>query len=181
MLSIIFDQNEGDLKLIAGETILVIEKNEHGWWNGIIQRENIAHKGYFPKNYVRPKSSPNSAPKPPPRPSADSVEKLSSDLQETQIEQPYQNNRKSIKQGPSFSLKTLAAFDELMDFGVAVELEANPNASAHSSTHAYITNGSRVELKVSALLWDGASSVIQEFASGPLSFTVGCGQVTKGK
>eukprot|EP01034_Spumella_vulgaris_P024099 gene24099-30402_t len=66
-----------------------------------------------------------------------------------------------------------------MDFGVAVELEL-PTGNSASATGAYISNGMRVDVKIQALLWDGASSVIEEFATGPLSFTVGCGQVTKG-
>lgn len=170
-------ENEGDLRLIAGETINVIEKNDHGWWNGIIVRNGVNHQGFFPKNYVRVKSA-QSAPKPPPRPSADSgndADQLARD-----VERIHMENRKSVlRQGPSFSLKTLAAFDELTEFGVCVELDsASFSEKAASST--YLTNGMRVEMKCSALLWDGASNVIQEFASGPLSFTIGSGQVTKG-
>jgi hypothetical protein len=143
-----------------------VEKNEHGWWNGIIQRDNVPHKGYFPKNYVRPKSIV-SAPRPPPRPSLNdsAVEKLEEDLAKTNMSAQYNSRKSLLKQGPSFSLKTLSAFDELMDFGVAVELEL-PVGTTSTSTGAYISNGMRVDIKIQALLWDGASSVIEEFASG---------------
>lgn len=149
------------------------EQNEHGWWNGIIERDGVTTSGYFPKNYVRVKSTTISLPKPPPRP----LPKINEDNAGSEVPTEnfeklnmQYNSRKSVtKQGPSFSLKTLAAFDELMDFGVAVELELG-NSSSPSPTGAYITNGMRVEMKVSALLWDGASSVIEEFSQGKTLF-----------
>jgi hypothetical protein len=93
------------------------------------------------------------------------VEKLEEDLAKTNMASQYNSRKSLLKQGPSFSLKTLAAFDELMDFGVAVELEL-PTGNSASATGAYISNGMRVDVKIQALLWDGASSVIEEFATG---------------
>ena len=73
---VLFDyagENEGDLELVFGETITVLKQEEHGWWLGAKADEAgiaLGSKGYFPKNYVKPKP-----PQLPPRPAG-----LGSDL-----------------------------------------------------------------------------------------------------
>ena len=46
----------------------IVEKNEHGWWFGTIERGGDLVHGYFPKNYVKEKPRVRDAPRPPPRP-----------------------------------------------------------------------------------------------------------------
>lgn len=40
----------GDLSFVAGETIQVLEKDESGWWTGVID----SRRGIFPSNYTTP-------------------------------------------------------------------------------------------------------------------------------
>ncbi|RYG67664.1 hypothetical protein EON64_06960 [archaeon] len=61
------NQNPEDLRLFAGETLIVLEKHDHGWWLGSVDRTGEVHKGYFPKNYVKERPKQNPAPAPPPR------------------------------------------------------------------------------------------------------------------
>jgi len=78
--------------------------------------------------------------------------------------------------GPSFSLKTCQAFDDLMDLGFAVELEDVSKAVAGD----LIPKGFHVELSCVAKIWDGASTVTKEFATGTVAFDVGKNQVVSG-
>ena len=137
-------QNPEDLQLVAGETITVLEQNPHGWWLGIAHRgggdgsPTQIQKGYFPKNYVRAKNLP---PPPPPRPA-----NMSSGQSSTEVEiQPAgtENNRISRKLNTnfisssqteskkhSFSLKSLKAFDDLMENGISIEIEHRESEAA---------------------------------------------------
>lgn len=78
-------------------------------------------KGYFPKNYVKECPKVNLAPAPPPRPTSLANRALpptSPDLPEIAGEV----SKLSISRGPTFSLRTLPAFDSLTNRGFAVEL-----------------------------------------------------------
>ena len=81
----------------------------------------------------------------------------------------------NITQGREFSISSLAAFDELMDDGIAIEY---PNNDV--PTGALIQTGYKVELEVIAMAWDGASTSTSIFANGKLSFVVGQEQVARG-
>lgn len=78
--------------------------------------------------------------------------------------------------GPSFSLKTCQAFDDLMDLGYAVELEDASSVPAGD----FVPKGYHVELNCVAKIWDGASTVTKEFANGTVAFVVGKNQVVSG-
>lgn len=45
-----FRGEEGELNFRTGDVIQVIEKNDSGWWTGIVRNQ----KGFFPSNYTRP-------------------------------------------------------------------------------------------------------------------------------
>ncbi len=81
----------------------------------------------------------------------------------------------SITQGREFSITSLAAFDELMDYGIAIEY---PNNDV--PTGSLIQTGYKVELDIIAMAWDGASTSTSVFANGKLSFVVGQDQVARG-
>lgn len=81
----------------------------------------------------------------------------------------------NITQGREFSITSLAAFDELMDYGIAIEY---PDSDA--PTGALIQTGYKVEVDVIAMAWDGASTSTSVFADGKLSFVVGQEQVARG-
>ena len=81
----------------------------------------------------------------------------------------------SVTQGREFSITSLAAFDELMDTGVAIEYPNN-----ESPTGALIQAGYKVELDIVAMTWDGASTSTNVFANGKLAFIVGQDQVARG-
>jgi hypothetical protein len=161
-------QNPQDLRLYQGDIVTVTEKTEHGWWLGSADRDGTIHKGYFPKNYVRAKTS---APAPPPRPSGltkkiDDVDALATAVKATRV---------SGRQANTFSIRSLAAFDQLIELGVAVEVTNSSNPSTST-----ITNGMRVELDCTAMIWDGASTGTIDFSKGRIGFIVGAGQVTLG-
>lgn len=81
----------------------------------------------------------------------------------------------SITHGREFSITSLAAFDELMDNGIAVEY-----LNGEAPTGALIQSGYKVELDIVAMTWDGASTSTNIFAREKLSFIVGQDQVTRG-
>lgn len=156
--------------LFAGEDVQVLESNEHGWWLGVIERDGNLLRGYFPKNYVKEKPRVvNNAPKPPPRPvslakgGAD-VNDLASAMEQTSLE----TQRKSTR-GPSFSLRSLTAFDDLMSKGYSVEIANDPNVSKGLVGAV----GQLVTMQCTASIWDGASTETKEFASGILRFAIG--------
>lgn len=166
-------QNADDLRLFAGETLEVLQKNDHGWWYGVANRSGTLHKGYFPKNYVKPVVIVPDAPKPPPRPARnmeppapEPVTKLAEAVATKVV----------LERGPSFSLKTCTAFDDLMELGYAVEVDDAGKAAKGE----LIQKGKRVELHCNAKIWDGASTVTKVFADGAVSFVIGDNQVTAG-
>eukprot|EP01035_Chromulina_nebulosa_P025315 gene25315-33045_t len=143
---VLFDwtpENPEDLQLVAGETITVIEQNSHGWWLGISTRGGgegspaQIRKGYFPKNYVRAKNIP---PPLPPRP-ANMISGQSSMAGSTQPTVAESNrvskrlntnfiNAQADSKKHSFSLKSLKAFDDLMENGISIEIEHRESESS---------------------------------------------------
>ena len=114
------------------------------------------------------------APKPPPRPSRP-ADLPTPDPAPTKLMETV--SKMSLEpRGPSFSLKTCQAFDDLMDLGYAVELEDGSAAAAGD----FIAKGFHVELNCVAKIWDGASTVTKEFANGTVAFVVGKNQVVSG-
>lgn len=112
--------------------MIVLEKNAHGWWLGAAVREEGLQRGYFPKNYVRAKNSP---PIPPPRPMPAlpiDEQPKASDVMENRISKRLntnfisQKNAEASKQ-QTFSLKSLKAFDDLMENGISIEIEYREN------------------------------------------------------
>jgi hypothetical protein len=167
-------QNPDDLRLFAGETLEVMQKNDHGWWFGVANRSGSVHKGYFPKNYVKPVDVAPAVPKPPPRPTK-SLEPPAPEHQEvTNLAQSVE--KASIQRGPSFSLKSCAAFDDLMELGYALELD--PSSAGISGEP--LSRGAPVEMRCRAEIWDGASTLTKEFANGTVNFVTGLSQVTAG-
>lgn len=172
-------ESNDDLRLVAGATVTVIEKNEHGWWLGIIVSDVGVHKGYFPKNYVKAKKSKEpDAPKPPPRPSSTTttspppVEKSGSTSPKRALAR--RASASGDRDRGTFCLESLAAFDELNERGYAVELEGE------EKTGTQVEKGMRVNLTCCAMVWDGSSCTKKEFAKGDISFVVGSNQVTAG-
>ena len=166
-------QNPDDLRLFAGEILEVMQKNDHGWWYGIANRNGTLHKGYFPKNYVKPVVISN-IPKPPPRPSKTLEPPVSEQKNVTKLTE--QVSKMTVSRGPSFSLKSCSAFDDLMEFGYAVEIIEDSN----KGNDKVIGKGARVELKCRAEIWDGASTLTKEFANGNVNFVTGENQITSG-
>jgi hypothetical protein len=73
-----------------------------------------------------------------------------------------------------FSLNTIEAFDALVEAGVALEMRyAAPNNQA-------VTEGVRVKMQCSAMIWDGSNTEAHVFSEGILSFSIGKSQVTAG-
>lgn len=130
-------------------------------------RSGSLHKGYFPKNYVKPIVIVPDAPKPPPRPARSMEPPVETKLVENVAKMSVEHR------GPSFSLKTCHAFDDLMELGYAVELEDISKSVAGD----LIERGFHVELNCVAKIWDGASTVTKEFATGTMAFVVGKNQV----
>lgn len=174
------------MSLYAGETIEILEKNEHGWWLGIAQRNGHVYRGYFPKNYVKEKV--RAAPAPPPRPQDMKRESDVAEVTEgvkTVSVSPTHNSgsaaasttspisRATSVRRAAFSLRSLAAFDELTDRGYAVEIAAPAGANAAQMGTQRAAPGDRVELQVVGLIWDGASTDTREFGRGTLRFTLG--------
>ncbi len=74
-----------------------------------------------------------------------------------------------------FSMQTCEAFDALVDSGVAVEMKSDASVSGQK-----VQENNRVEMTLSAMIWDGSSSQTQLFSEGTLKFTLGKSQVTAG-
>jgi hypothetical protein len=71
-------------------------------------------------------------------------------------------------------MNTIEGFDALVDHGVAVEMR-------HSApSNEIVSEGSRVKLQCSAMIWDGSTTETQVFSEGFLTFTLGKSQVTAG-
>jgi hypothetical protein len=168
------------LRLYAGETLEVLQKNDHGWWYGMANRGGNLHKGYFPKNYVRAIDVAPNVPKPPPRPSR-SMEPVTPPVSEVTKLADDVSTKLNVERGPSFSLKSLTAFDDLMERGFAVEVtDSPPGSGGKDGGMAFIDKGMRVELTCCAKIWDGASTATKEFANGTVNFVTGESQVTVG-
>jgi hypothetical protein len=188
-LLILFTQKEEDLQLFAGDYVEVVEKHEHGWWLGMINREGEIFKGYFPKNYIKEKPRVRNAPKPPPRPislpkheggsskqSADALNKVTTDMGDMRVMEHPSADSVRVNRGPTFSLKSLPAFDDLMSKGYAVEIkekEKNSSSSSPVGRGASAGAGSLVEMSVHAMTWDGASTFTKTFANSKIKFIVG--------
>ena len=116
-------------------------------------------KGYFPRNYVRPK-----------------LISEQSEIEKT-AESRYSSALNYLKQEiyrRQFSMESCDAFDNLVDSGFAVEIKN----SASGTTN--ITENSRVDIKYTAMIWDGSNTQTQVFSEGNLKFTVGKNQVCNG-
>lgn len=173
-------ENEDDVSLYAGEIILVKEKHDHGWWYGVIERDGMLQKGHFPKNYVKARvNAPPPRPPPPQRPLStkeyanDGISNLSNRLGRMLVNDP-------IKDGQSFCLRSLTAFDELSEYGVTLEIENFDDKKAVSDAVNTISTGMRVESECVGMIWDGSAVITREFSKGTLCFTVGKSQVTEG-
>lgn len=120
-------QNPEDLRIFAGEQIIILEKHDHGWWLGSIDRQGEVIKGYFPKNYVKERAPTVTAPKPPPRPTSmpHDVAKLTNDLSAMATAAAVPDKGPAPEAGRVFSIKSLSAFDDLMAKGYAVECAEN--------------------------------------------------------
>jgi FKBP-type peptidyl-prolyl cis-trans isomerase len=192
---VLFDwsaESEQDLTLFAGEIIEIVERNDHGWWLGIVQRHGNVFRGYFPKNYVKEKPRANPAPAPPPRPqdlkkveiqSADEFVSLedsfakSATVSETATSPAAAAptiSRVVSQRRSAYSLRSLTAFDDLSEQGYAVEVTGGTARGAKAVV------GDRIEVQLTGQIWDGSSSDIREFGRGTLSFTAGRGQVVPG-
>lgn len=84
----------------------------------------------------------------------------------------------AIERGPSFSLKSCSAFDELIELGYAVEIDSTSKPTAADAEP--LSRGVRVTIHCKAEIWDGASTITKEFANGQVSFVTGENQVTPG-
>jgi hypothetical protein len=180
----------------------VIERHDHGWWLGQIFRDGVLFKGYFPKNYIREKPRPkNAAPKPPPRPisfkppppeqpmppssqnptqqqglkhSNEDTSKLSSEFGGMKIMEHQTTNSVRVNRGPTFSLRSLGAFDDLMSKGYAIEIKDKEKGTGGTGPRPITASaGSLVELNVNAMIWDGAATYTKTFAQGTIKFIVG--------
>jgi hypothetical protein len=178
-------QREEDLGLIAGEFIEVLEKNDHGWWLGLAIRDGNQAKGYFPRNYIKEKPRVRNAPRPPPRPASLSAkagtlgstpaagtsdtEKIVADMADMRVLEHPPSTSIKVNRGPSFSLRSLSAFDDLVNKGYAIEVKdkGKTNGGAVGSF------GSLVEIQCQAMIWDGASTFTKSFANGVVKFIVG--------
>ena len=94
----------------------------------------------------------------------------------------------------SFSLKSLSAFDDLMENGISIEIEHRESESYPDignfryislillwDQNVYLSViGLRVELDCTAMTWDGASTITNKFTSGRVGFIVGQDQITSG-
>jgi FKBP-type peptidyl-prolyl cis-trans isomerase len=173
--------------LFAGETIEILEKNEHGWWLGLAQRNGSLYRGYFPRNYVKEK--PRAAPAPPPRPAElkkTEVEEVTENVETLRVAEPptvaavtspHSGARVSSVRRAAFSLRSLTAFDDLSEKGYAVEF-SDRSGTVTSGNKPILTD--RVEIQIIGLIWDGASTDTREFGRGILKFTIGKSQVPRG-
>jgi hypothetical protein len=59
------------------------------------------------------------------------------------------------KEGQQFSLRSMQAFDELLDIGVALEIENFPGKKAAADCEPTVSPGSRVTVEYVAMIWDG--------------------------
>lgn len=129
-----------------------------------------------PKPPPRPVSlakTPDQPSTPPPGGSSSAVDQLSSGLQGSSLE----DSRKSTaKRGPTFSLKSLTAFDDLMNKGYAVEV--TPETASQRGLIAVA--GQLVEVQCVAMTWDGANTDTHDFCSGTVKFVVGKHEVVPG-
>jgi FKBP-type peptidyl-prolyl cis-trans isomerase FkpA len=159
----------------------------------MINREGEIFKGYFPKNYIKEKPRVRNAPKPPPRPislpkhegsgsskqSGDALTKVTTDMGDMRVMEHPGSSASSIRvnRGPSFSLKSLPAFDDLMSKGYAIEVKEKEKNSSSSTSPAgrgaSAAAGSLVEMSVHAMIWDGASTFTKTFANSKVKFIVG--------
>jgi FKBP-type peptidyl-prolyl cis-trans isomerase len=167
----------------------VLEKNEHGWWLGVVERGGTLVRGYFPKNYVKEKPRIRDAPLPPPRPvsmakepapstsssATAAVEQVSNGLQSVNLTEDA-SRKSSARRGPTFSLRSLNAFDDLMNKGYAVEVSAE---SANQRALIGVA-GQCVEMHCVAMTWDGANTDTHEFCSGVVKFVIGKRDVVPG-
>ena len=184
-------ENEDDLQIYRGDTVTVKEKNEHGWWFGFLQRDGKLYKGFFPKNYVKPKVKAVEPPRPPRRPPSNKPDTSTSKdidtggatesegiLKSTSISRLLVNQPQQEDQ--AFCLRSLKAYDELAEYGVALEINNYGNEMAIKD-ESTITNHSTVEIDCVASFWDGSKTVDTEFTRGVTSFTLGKDQqVPKG-
>lgn len=98
-------ENDDDLRLVAGETLTVLEQNEHGWWYGVrTKSDGTLRRGFFPKNYVkkRPVVEP---PKPPPRPVPSAMESRTLPQTPPQPQHKRQEEKQPQLHPPSASRK----------------------------------------------------------------------------
>lgn len=179
---IVYDWNatesEEDLELVSGSDIIVVEKYSHGWWFGrTVEVGKNGRQGFFPSNYVRAKMGPNPPPTPP-RPA--SFMQISEDIIAINEQLATLSNISydSVKGGCRFSMRSLDAFDDLMNIGVAIEFDSNSSNDNSSATP--ITSGTYVQFMCTAMTWNGSSAESFIFAESQLKFVVGRCHVSRG-
>eukprot|EP01039_Chlorochromonas_danica_P007789 gene7789-8600_t len=186
-------ENPEDLRLFAGETIVVLQTYDHGWWLGSVDREGEVMKGYFPRNYVKPlpRRVAPPAPRPPPRPLSLAatpldVGKVAASVAALSVREEKAAAEQEEGRARPFSIKSLPAFDHLMEKGFSVEIDgASPSGSGSGSAESEAgpvlpRRGQEVSVDCVALLWDGAHSSAKEFTAGPLRFKLGKQAVVPG-
>ena len=148
----------------AGTTIIVLDKNDHGWWMGM-SKSSPPKKGYLPKSYIRPKNIADQT----------DLEKTAEKRYTSALN--YLNQEKYRRQ---FSMQTCEGFDSLVESGYAVEIKSVSTSTNASSNGNEIKENMRVELQVIAMIWDGSNTQTQVFSESNLKFTLGKNQVPTG-
>jgi len=85
---------------------------------------------------------------------------------EERDESAYLEYRESVALGEQFSLESLDLFDELMNRGFTVDFKTK-NVDGE-----VVADGTRVNLALKAMTWDGAATVVHKFEEGSLAFNV---------
>eukprot|EP00981_Chlorochromonas_danica_P011734 scaffold4233_cov180-Ochromonas_danica.AAC.25 len=150
-------------------------------------------KGYFPRNYVKPlpRRVAPPAPRPPPRPLSLAatpldVGKVAASVAALSVREEKAAAEQEEGRARPFSIKSLPAFDHLMEKGFSVEIDgASPSGSGSGSAESEAgpvlpRRGQEVSVDCVALLWDGAHSSAKEFTAGPLRFKLGKQAVVPG-
>lgn len=173
---------------------MVLQTYDHGWWLGSVDREGEVTKGYFPRNYVKalPKRVAPPAPRPPPRPislvaTPLDVGKVAASVAAISVREEKTAEEEGKARARPFSIKSLPAFDDLMEKGFSVEIDGasptplqNEGGEGQKSEAALPRRGQEVSVDCVALLWDGAHSTAKEFTAGLLRFKLGKQAVVPG-
>ncbi|CAM9256338.1 unnamed protein product [Chrysoparadoxa australica] len=96
------------------------------------------------------------------------------------LSSPMGSPRHQLGAEVTFGMRSLEAFDDLVDKGVAVEYLNSDDIPPETGA---CTKGKLVVLQATAYQWDGASNSMREYAStdgNDLKFVIGSGAVTSG-